>query len=49
MVANVIRKSVIKAITLGTGGSSVLVAFVLVVVSVDVFLGVFNACEPASF
>ena len=27
----------------------VLVAFVLVVVSIDVFLGMFDAAEPASF
>jgi len=35
----------------GTVGllTCVLVAFVLVVVSIDVFLGVFDAAEPASF
>ena len=37
--------------TSGTVGlaTCVLVAFVLVLVSCDVLLGVFNACEPASF
>ena len=37
--------------TSGTVGlaTCVLVAFVFVVVSCDVLLGVFNACEPASF
>ena len=34
---------------LGTGGSSVLVAFVFVVVSIDVFLGVVDTGEPTSF
>ena len=35
----------------GTVGllTCVLVAFVLVVVSIDVFLGVFDAAEPTSF
>ena len=35
----------------GTVGllTCVLVAFVLVLVSIDVFLGVFDTCEPTSF
>ena len=45
------RKQATRLRTNGTVGlaTCVLVAFVFVVVSCDVLLGVFNACEPASF
>jgi len=49
MVANVMMNSATSASILGTGGSSVLVALVVVLVSVDVLLCVFDTGEPTSF
>ena len=52
--AMMIRANRIHASSDSTSGivgllTCVLVAFVIVFVSIDVFLGVVDACEPASF
>ena len=51
MVSNVAMNNTPRPIRLGIGGLSycVLVTFVFVVVSVDVFLGVGDVTEPTSF